>query len=125
MNRWGDGYEVDIAETPRASRHISEPVYQTMLGSMYCGHAERVLKTDRLRKYMGQTQLVFTSPPFPLKTQKRYGNLEGDAYVRWFARFATLLRYNSMRTLPDVPTATVVPHSMPIRIRPPIRTSLD
>jgi site-specific DNA-methyltransferase (cytosine-N4-specific) len=45
---------------------------------MYCGHAERVLKTQPLRRSLGKAQLIFTSPPFPLKTQKRYGNLEGE-----------------------------------------------
>ena len=37
-------------------------------------------------------QLAFTSPPFPLNTKKSYGNLQGEAYIRWFAKFAPLLR---------------------------------
>ena len=90
MSEWGEEYEVSVARTPRARRRVSKPVYQTAMGAMYCGHAERVLKTGRLQEHLGKAQLIFTSPPFPLKTQKRYGNLEGEAYVRWFARFAPL-----------------------------------
>jgi site-specific DNA-methyltransferase (cytosine-N4-specific) len=39
-----------------------------------------------------QVQLVFTSPPFPLNTQKSYGNLQGKKYIKWFASFAPLLK---------------------------------
>jgi hypothetical protein len=78
MPGWGEQYEVRIASEPPARRRMSHPVYQTALGAMYCGHAERVLKTQPLRRSLGKAQLIFTSPPFPLKTQKRYGNLEGE-----------------------------------------------
>jgi len=37
-------------------------------------------------------QLVFTSPPFPLNTKKRYGNLQGQDYVDWLASFARSFR---------------------------------
>jgi site-specific DNA-methyltransferase (cytosine-N4-specific) len=59
---------------------------------MYCGLSEKVLKSGRLEELHGQAQLVFTSPPFPLNTKKRYGNKQGDDYVRWFASFAPLLK---------------------------------
>jgi site-specific DNA-methyltransferase (cytosine-N4-specific) len=90
MGQWGGEYEVSIASVPPARRRITSPVYQTPKGAMYCGHAERVLGTAPLKRNLGEAQLIFTSPPFPLKTQKRYGNLEGEAYIRWFARFAPL-----------------------------------
>jgi site-specific DNA-methyltransferase (cytosine-N4-specific) len=32
------------------------------------------------------------SPPFPLNRKKKYGNLVGDAYVKWLADFAMLFR---------------------------------
>lgn len=51
-----------------------------------------MLQSSRLSEDKGTAQLLFTSPPFPLKTQKRYGNLEGEAYIRWFASFAPLFR---------------------------------
>ena len=51
-----------------------------------------MLKSRRLRENLGKVQLVFTSPPFPLNTKKRYGNLQGEEYIDWFAQFAPLLR---------------------------------
>ena len=42
--------------------------------------------------HQGKVQLVFTSPPFPLNTKKSYGNLQGEDYIRWLAKFAPLLR---------------------------------
>ena len=38
----------------------------------------------------GQVQLILTSPPFPLSRSKSYGNLQGQAYVEWFASLAPL-----------------------------------
>jgi len=37
---------------------------------------------------LGKTQLIFTSPPFPLNRKKRYGNKVGEEYVDWLASFA-------------------------------------
>lgn len=88
----GGHYEIEIPKEPRPRRRISKPIYKTALGAMYCGKSERVLKTEKLKALHGSAQLVFTSPPFPLNTKKRYGNLQGDEYVRWFARFAPLLK---------------------------------
>lgn len=45
-----------------------------------------------MQEQRGKVQLVFTSPPFPLNTKKSYGNLQGEDYIRWFAKFAPLLR---------------------------------
>lgn len=92
MSVWGDDLEVEIASEPRPRRRISKPVYQTELGAIFCGSSERVLRTPCLKDYLGDVQLVFTSPPFPLNTKKRYGNLQGDAYIKWFAEFAPLLK---------------------------------
>ncbi|HEX5714798.1 MAG TPA: site-specific DNA-methyltransferase [Thermoanaerobaculia bacterium] len=35
-----------------------------------------------------KVDLIFTSPPFPLNRKKRYGNLQGEAYINWLADFA-------------------------------------
>ena len=45
-----------------------------------------------LNNYEGKqkAQLIITSPPFPLNSKKRYGNLNGDAYKEWFANLAPL-----------------------------------
>lgn len=92
MASWGNNFEASIADEPRPRRRISTAVYETTLGSMYYGLSERVLCTKRLKKQLNQVQLVFTSPPFPLNRKKRYGNLQGDEYIDWFAGFAPLLR---------------------------------
>ncbi len=36
----------------------------------------------------GKARLLFTSPPFPLKRKKRYGNLAGEEYVTWLENLA-------------------------------------
>jgi len=69
-----------------------QPEYETKQGRMYCGSAEDVLTRDPLTRYKGKIQLVFTSPPFPLNRKKKYGNLQGEAYVEWLASLAPLLR---------------------------------
>jgi len=76
--------------TESASRGI-KPAYQTKLGRMYCGKAEKVLASYPVTRYKGKVQLVFTSPPFPLNRKKKYGNLKGEEYVNWLAGFAPLL----------------------------------
>jgi site-specific DNA-methyltransferase (cytosine-N4-specific) len=59
---------------------------------MIRGTAEDVLTSREAKKYQGKVQLIFTSPPFPLNRKKRYGNLQGQDYVKWLASFATIFR---------------------------------
>ena len=59
---------------------------------MIQGKSEDVLASPIGQKCRGKVQLVFTSPPFPLNRKKRYGNVQGDAYVEWLAAFAPVLR---------------------------------
>lgn len=92
MAEWGQDYEVKIADNPRPKRHLSTPVYTTKSGSMFCGPSEHVLLKPKLKKYEGKVQLVFTSPPFPLNTKKRYGNLQGEQYIHWLQQFAPIFR---------------------------------
>jgi len=70
----------------------SKPNYKTALGRMYSGLAEKVLARRSLASLANGVQLIFTSPPFPLKTKKRYGNLNGAEYVDWLAAFGPLFR---------------------------------
>lgn len=70
----------------------SSPIYQTKFGAMYCGDAFDLLQSRRFRSNRNKVQLVFTSPPFPLNTKKKYGNLQGEQYIEWLANFAPLLR---------------------------------
>jgi DNA modification methylase len=59
---------------------------------MHCGDAQEVLKSPEIAKLKGKVQLVFTSPPFPLRRSKAYGNLNGDNYIEWLMAFAKPLR---------------------------------
>lgn len=92
MANWGEHYEIWMPEEPRPGRRASKPIYSTELGDMFCGPSEKVLRSRRLKELHGKVQLVFTSPPFPLNTKKRYGNLQGEEYIDWFASFAPLLK---------------------------------
>lgn len=92
MTGWGKTHDVAIATELRKGRRASTPVYETDLGTAYCGDSLKVLKSRPMQEQRGKVQLVFTSPPFPLNTKKSYGNLQGEDYIRWFAKFAPLLR---------------------------------
>ncbi len=92
MPAWGKTHDVAIAEALRQGRRASTPIYTTDLGSAYCGDSLKVLNSKPFAAHKGKVHLAFTSPPFPLNTKKSYGNLQGDEYIRWFAKFAPLLR---------------------------------
>lgn len=92
MGSWENTHRIEIPSTVRQRRRASIPVYETHFGSAYCGDSLRLLRTKPLLAHQGKVQLVFTSPPFPLNTKKSYGNLQGEDYIRWLAKFAPLLR---------------------------------
>lgn len=92
MAAWGQTHNIFIANKPNEVRQTSKPVYETKLGGAFFGDSLKVLKSTRFLEHRGNVQMVFTSPPFPLNTKKRYGNVQGDEYVEWFAQFAPLLR---------------------------------
>ena len=66
-------------------------IYETDLGQMYCGDTLALLDGRQGAELRGTAQLVFTSPPFPLNDKKKYGNLQGEEYIEWFAGFAPKL----------------------------------
>jgi len=66
--------------------------YATDRGLMLRGHSEDVLIHEDLRAIHGHVQLVFTSPPFPLNTKKKYGNHQGEDYLKWLTSFGPLFR---------------------------------
>lgn len=51
-----------------------------------------MLIADALKPHTGNVDLIFTSPPFLLNRQKKYGNLDGQEYVRWISSFAPIFR---------------------------------
>ena len=76
--------------TARQSSARARLVYETDRGEMYAGKAEEALARPPLTKQRGQVQMLFTSPPFPLLREKKYGNLQGEAFAGWLAGFAKL-----------------------------------
>jgi len=68
----------------------ARPVYETASGRMFAGRAEDVLVQPPFTGWHGKVQLLFTSPPFPLQREKRYGNLQGEAFAGWLSAFAPL-----------------------------------
>lgn len=66
--------------------------YSTLYGSMYRGAVENFLNSDWGKQLVGNVQLLFTSPPFPLNRKKRYGNKDGSEYVTWLSGMASKLK---------------------------------
>jgi site-specific DNA-methyltransferase (cytosine-N4-specific) len=65
--------------------------YRSGLGFCLKGKAEEILQAPEIFDSIeSQVDLIFTSPPFPLNSKKKYGNLNGDAYVEWLTKFAAL-----------------------------------
>ncbi len=69
---------------------MSKLLYQTELGKYFTGDSEKVLKSEVGDNLINKVQLIFTSPPFPLNTKKRYGNLNGDEYKKWLINFSEI-----------------------------------
>jgi site-specific DNA-methyltransferase (cytosine-N4-specific) len=65
--------------------------YSTALGTLYKGLAEDILPI-LLGQGKEKSDLILTSPPFPLNRKKKYGNLSGDEYAEWLASFAPLMK---------------------------------
>lgn len=65
--------------------------YSTRLGFCLRGKSDELLCSPEIVKPLKKkVDLIFTSPPFPLNRKKKYGNLKGDAYVKWLAGFADI-----------------------------------
>jgi hypothetical protein len=78
-------------DTP-AAHSANRPEFRTSRGRIYCCNAEDFFQSPRARQQVGKVQLIFTSPPFPLNTKKAYGNLQGEEYTDWLAKFAPLFK---------------------------------
>lgn len=69
----------------------SKLAYRTDLGAMFVGAFEDVVKSKKFVSSFEKAQLIFTSPPFPLARQKKYGNFTGVEYENWLAGYAQSL----------------------------------
>jgi DNA methylase len=65
--------------------------YETDKGRILVCKIEEALDQGLLADCVGLTNLIFTSPPFPLSRPKRYGNKAGDEYIDWLAGLAPRL----------------------------------
>lgn len=65
--------------------------YRTSYGTYFHGDIRNVLNSKKLDKYKNRVNLIFTSPPFPLNRKKKYGNLNGDEYLKWLTDIGKLL----------------------------------
>lgn len=83
----GEGKPGEIAETGAVL-----PAYSTSSGTMYLGKIESFLDSQYAKSLHGKVNLIFTSPPFPLNRKKKYGNLNGDEYLKWLESLAPRLR---------------------------------
>jgi DNA modification methylase len=84
--------KVVLFDTETKASAEAKPAYKTKRGVMFRGVAENVLSSRRAKKLQGKVQLIFTSPPFPLNRKKKYGNVRGDAYLKWLAGFAPIFK---------------------------------
>ena len=69
---------------------LLQPYQVTEGGKLYIGKSEELLTGELRDEIRGKVQLIFTSPPFPLNQQKKYGNVQGEEYIHWLAAFAPL-----------------------------------
>ena len=76
---------------PEPVARMPSVAYSTNLGSMYHGRIEDALNQKKIASLKGKVDLIFTSPPFPLVTKKKYGNATGGTYLRWLEGMAVLL----------------------------------
>lgn len=63
-------------------------LHQTDLGKYYNADSSKFLTSEIGERLKGKVQLILTSPPFPLNKKKRYGNLNGNEYKKWFVGLA-------------------------------------
>src|SRR5438552_3470878 len=75
-----------------STKGLVELAFKTDWGSSFQGLAEDALTSRQMVWWRGKIDLILTSPPFPLNRKKRYGNLQGEAYVNWLASFAPLFK---------------------------------
>src|SRR5258708_4441297 len=84
------GHVKDASVETSGRPHVA---YKTSLGRSILAQAENVLLSPKYHESLhGKVDLIFTSPPFPLNRKKKYGNEQGEAYVKWLADFAPLFK---------------------------------
>lgn len=75
---------------------MRKELYTTEYGKLLVGDSIEISKKYLKRYYKNKFQLIITSPPFPLNAKKRYGNLQGQEYLKWFSELAPI--FNDLLT---------------------------
>ena len=71
---------------------MSKLMIETKYGKAYNDSIENFLKGAEGKKLKGKVNLIFTSPPYPLVSPKKYGNKQGEEYLNWIAEIAVGLK---------------------------------
>lgn len=66
--------------------------YNTDKGICINEDCETVIEKYLQPNYAGKIQLILTSPPFPLKRAKKYGNKTGEEYLDWLCNIGNKLK---------------------------------
>lgn len=66
--------------------------FSTKYGRAYNSTIEEFMTSKDASSLVGKVQLIFTSPPFPLVSPKKYGNKIGDEYLNWMSSLAPSLK---------------------------------
>jgi site-specific DNA-methyltransferase (cytosine-N4-specific) len=69
---------------------MKSELYKTRYGKLLVGDSVEISKSYLLKHYKNKFNLIITSPPFPLNSKKRYGNLQGEKYYDWFVELAPI-----------------------------------
>ncbi|MBL7945769.1 MAG: site-specific DNA-methyltransferase [Flavobacteriales bacterium] len=67
-------------------------VLSTSQGELYHMDSTKFAKEALKDGLRGSVDLILTSPPYPLNQKKKYGNLQGEAYKKWFTELAPLYK---------------------------------
>ena len=67
------------------------PYYTTDRSMLFNCTVEDFLNSPEAQSLRGKVQLIFTSPPFSLNSEKIYGNLKGNDYIKWLSDLAAPL----------------------------------
>lgn len=69
---------------------MKKELYKTRHGKLFVGDSVELSQSYLRRYYKNKFNLIITSPPFPLNKKKRYGNLQGEDYYKWFVELAPI-----------------------------------
>lgn len=69
---------------------MKSELYKTKYGKLLIGNSIDISKKYLTKYYKNKFNLIITSPPFPLNSKKRYGNLQGADYLNWFIELAPI-----------------------------------